>query len=179
MSLKGLQVSSTTKEEEPNLLVKGLRKVIMSWRQEILNYHLGHISNGRVEGFNRKAKLIQRRGFGLKNFKNYRLVLLNACRWRRTEAHQHELKRADLFGRCDQGWAKKAGSDFLMVIIGTSLNKAPRAGFEPPTQWLTVTCSTDWAIEEQRSKCDTELGETCQRLLVVRQKRVLLLILKA
>jgi len=80
MSLKGLQVSSTTKEEEPNLLVKGLRKVIMSWRQEILNYHLGHISNGRVEGFNRKAKLIQRRGFGLKNFKNYRLVLLNACR---------------------------------------------------------------------------------------------------
>lgn len=63
-----------------NLLVKGLRKIIMTWRQEILNYHLGHISNGRVEGFNRKAKLIQRRGFGLKNFKNYRLVLLNACR---------------------------------------------------------------------------------------------------
>ncbi len=63
-----------------NLLVKGLRKVLISWRQEILNYHLGHISNGRVEGFNRKAKLIQRRGFGLKNFKNYRLLLLNACR---------------------------------------------------------------------------------------------------
>lgn len=63
-----------------NLLVRGLRKVLVSWRQEILNYHLGHISNGRVEGFNRKAKLIQRRGFGLKNFKNYRLVLLNACR---------------------------------------------------------------------------------------------------
>lgn len=67
-------------DRSENLLVKGLRKVIVSWRQEILNYHLGRISNGRVEGFNRKAKLIQRRGFGLKNFKNYRLVLLNACR---------------------------------------------------------------------------------------------------
>lgn len=22
-------------------------------------------------------------------------------------------------------------------------------GLEPPTQWLTVTCSTDWAIREE------------------------------
>ena len=27
---------------------------------------------------------------------------------------------------------------------------APRDGLEPPTQWLTATCSTDWAIEEHK-----------------------------
>lgn len=60
--------------------VRSLRKTLIAWRNEILNYHLGRISNGRVEGFNRKAKLIQRRGYGLKNFENYRLMVLNACR---------------------------------------------------------------------------------------------------
>lgn len=25
---------------------------------------------------------------------------------------------------------------------------APRAGLEPATQWLTATCSTNWAIGE-------------------------------
>ena len=28
------------------------------------------------------------------------------------------------------------------------VNMAPRAGLEPATTWLTVRCSTDWAIEE-------------------------------
>lgn len=37
------------------------------------------VTNGRVEGFNRKAKLIQRRAYGYKNFKNYRLAFLYAC----------------------------------------------------------------------------------------------------
>jgi len=42
--------------------VKELRTVLMSWREEILNYHrYNGISNGRVEGFNRKAKLCQRK----------------------------------------------------------------------------------------------------------------------
>jgi transposase len=63
-----------------NELVLSLRKTIVTWKNEILNYHLQRISNGRTEGFNRKAKLIQRRAYGLKNFKNYRLCLLNECR---------------------------------------------------------------------------------------------------
>jgi transposase len=37
------------------------------------------MSNGRVEGFNRKAKLCQRRAYGFKTFRNYRLRLLNLC----------------------------------------------------------------------------------------------------
>jgi transposase len=63
-----------------NPLVKTLRKTIYAWREEILNYHLQRISNGRVEGFNRKCKLIQRQGYGLKDFQNYRLAVLNRCR---------------------------------------------------------------------------------------------------
>ena len=61
--------------------VRSLRRVLLSWRHEILAYHLsGGLSNGRVEGFNRKAKLCQRRAYGYRNFNNYRLRLLDACR---------------------------------------------------------------------------------------------------
>ena len=37
------------------------------------------ITNGRTEGFNLKAKLVKRRAFGYRSFRNYRLRLLNAC----------------------------------------------------------------------------------------------------
>ena len=60
--------------------VQGLRKVFKSWREEILNYFNGGYSNGRTEGFNRKAKLLQRKAYGIKSFENYRLRLLNECR---------------------------------------------------------------------------------------------------
>jgi transposase len=57
-----------------------LRKVLLDWHDEILNYHRHKgMSNGRVEGFNRKAKLCQRRAYGFKTFRNYRLRLLNLC----------------------------------------------------------------------------------------------------
>ena len=59
--------------------VRELRKVIMAWRHEILNFFHGGYSNGRVEGFNRKAKLLQRKCYGIKSFQNYRLRLLNEC----------------------------------------------------------------------------------------------------
>lgn len=63
-------------------LVLALRKTILSWKNEILNYHVERLSNGRVEGFNRVGKLIQRMGYGYRNFNNYRLRLLNACFFR-------------------------------------------------------------------------------------------------
>ena len=56
-----------------------LRKTLMAWKEEILNYFITRHTNGRVEGFNRKAKLINRRGYGYRSFKNYRLRVLNAC----------------------------------------------------------------------------------------------------
>lgn len=60
--------------------LKTFRKTLMSWRYEILNYFQTRLTNGRTEGFNRKAKLIQRCAYGFRNFENYRLKLIYSCR---------------------------------------------------------------------------------------------------
>jgi transposase len=57
--------------------IQRLRKTLMKWRNEILNYFATGITNGRTEGFNNLAKLLQKRAFGFKSFKNYRLRLLS------------------------------------------------------------------------------------------------------
>lgn len=59
--------------------IQALRRTLMGWRQEILAYFETGLSNGRVEGFNGKAKLVRMRAYGYRSFKNYRLRLLNAC----------------------------------------------------------------------------------------------------
>lgn len=59
--------------------IKTLRKTLMKWRNEILNYFENRITNARTEGFNNVAKLIQKRAYGVKSFKLYRLRYLNAC----------------------------------------------------------------------------------------------------
>lgn len=56
------------------------RNTLRSWHQEILNYFSTKLTNGRTEGFNRKAKLIQRCAYGFRSFTNYRLKLLYCCR---------------------------------------------------------------------------------------------------
>ena len=60
-------------------VVQNLRKVLLNWRNEILGYFINGLSNGRVEGFNRKAKLLQRKAYGYSKFENYRLRLLHEC----------------------------------------------------------------------------------------------------
>ena len=59
--------------------IKTLRKTLMKWREPILAYFFTGLTNGRTEGYNNLAKLIQRRAFGYRRFENYRLRLLNAC----------------------------------------------------------------------------------------------------
>ena len=59
--------------------IHSLRKTLMKWRHEILAYFETKLTNARTEGFNNKAKLIKRRAYGYRSFKNYRLRLLNAC----------------------------------------------------------------------------------------------------
>jgi transposase len=54
-----------------------LRKTLMKWRSEILNYFKSGLTNARVEGYNRLAKGEQYSSFGVRNFNNYRLRLLN------------------------------------------------------------------------------------------------------
>lgn len=59
--------------------IKTLRRTLLKWRKEILNYFKTGLTNARVEGFNNKAKVVKRRAYGYKSFRNYRLRVLNAC----------------------------------------------------------------------------------------------------
>ena len=56
-----------------------LRRTLMRWRREILGYFLCRLTNARTEGYNGKAKLVIRRAYGYRSFRNYWLRLLNAC----------------------------------------------------------------------------------------------------
>ena len=55
------------------------RRTLMRRRREILAYFGTGLTNGRTEGFNNKAKLVKKRAYGYRSFRNYRLRLLNAC----------------------------------------------------------------------------------------------------
>jgi transposase len=59
--------------------VKRLRKTLLKWKNEILNYFKTRLTNARVEGFNNVAKTVKKRGYGFRSFENYRLRVLNAC----------------------------------------------------------------------------------------------------
>jgi transposase len=56
-----------------------LRRTLVRWRREILAHFGTGLTNGRTEGFNNKAKLVKKRAYGYRSFRNYRLRLLNAC----------------------------------------------------------------------------------------------------
>lgn len=60
--------------------IKTLRKTLMKWKDEILNYFKTKLTNARTEGYNNVCKQLQKRAYGYKNFNNYRLKVLYACR---------------------------------------------------------------------------------------------------
>jgi transposase len=59
--------------------LKTLRKTLVSWREEILNYFENRLTNARTEGFNTVCKQLQKRAYGYRSFYNYRLRVLYAC----------------------------------------------------------------------------------------------------
>lgn len=59
--------------------VQTLAKTLTVWHREIVNYFRYRVTNATTEGYNNIAKLVQRRAFGYKSFRNYRLRVLNAC----------------------------------------------------------------------------------------------------
>ena len=59
--------------------LKTLRRTLKKWRDEILNYFDFKVTNALTEAMNGNAKALQRRARGYRQFKNYRLALLNAC----------------------------------------------------------------------------------------------------
>ena len=60
--------------------IKTLRRTLIKWKTQILNYFKFGITNGRTEGYNNKCKLVKKNAYGYKSFKNYRLRVLSACR---------------------------------------------------------------------------------------------------
>lgn len=54
-------------------------RTIKKWRDEILSYFEFRVTNALTEAINGNAKALQRRARGYRQFKNYRLALLNAC----------------------------------------------------------------------------------------------------
>jgi transposase len=56
-----------------------LRKTLLKWKDEILNYFYSRLTNARLEGFNCKASALKRRAYGYRNPENYRIQLLHAC----------------------------------------------------------------------------------------------------
>jgi transposase len=58
--------------------LQAFTRTLDNWRERILNYFDGRQSNGFAEGVNVKIKLINRRGFGYRNFQQFRLHVLVA-----------------------------------------------------------------------------------------------------
>ena len=56
-----------------------LARSFKSWLNPIVRMFRYYRSNGIVEGFHRKMKLIQRRAYGFRNFENYRLRVRLLC----------------------------------------------------------------------------------------------------
>jgi len=62
--------------------LKGLEKfltTLSNWKDSILNYFNGKVTNGFAEGMNNKIKLIKRKGFGFTNHKHFRYRILDVC----------------------------------------------------------------------------------------------------
>jgi transposase len=53
-------------------------RTLDNWREGILNYFNGRHNNGFAEGVNLKIKMLNRRGFGYRNFAHFRLHILVA-----------------------------------------------------------------------------------------------------
>ena len=59
--------------------IKTLRKTLIKWKMPILNYFKTGLTNARLEGFNNVAKTVKKRAYGIRSFRNYQLLLKNAC----------------------------------------------------------------------------------------------------
>jgi len=59
--------------------IKRLRGTLKRWMEEILNHFSSGLTNAMTEGFNNKAKVVKRMGYGYRSQNNFRLRVLNAC----------------------------------------------------------------------------------------------------
>jgi len=59
--------------------VQRLLRTFTMWKDEILRYFGDSFTNGFTERMNGTGKLVQRRAFGYRSFRNYKLRTLSAC----------------------------------------------------------------------------------------------------
>lgn len=59
--------------------IQRLLRTFKRWKHEIIRYFENGYTNGFTERMNGTGKLMQRRAFGYRSFKNYRLRVLSAC----------------------------------------------------------------------------------------------------
>jgi transposase len=59
--------------------LKRLGRTLKSWSAQVLLYFEHRYTNAITECLNNRGKLVQKRGYGFKSFKNYRLRVLSAC----------------------------------------------------------------------------------------------------
>lgn len=59
--------------------LKKLGRTLRSWEQEVIEYFKTGLTNAFTEQTNNRGKLVQKRAYGYKSFRNYRLRLLSAC----------------------------------------------------------------------------------------------------
>lgn len=64
--------------KEPEALKK-LSRTLKAWQEEIVEYFRTGLTNAFTEQTNNRGKLVQKRAYGYKSFRNYRLRLLSAC----------------------------------------------------------------------------------------------------
>ena len=59
--------------------LKRLGRTLKKWSAQVLLYFEYRYTNAITECLNNRGKLVQKRGYGFKSFKNYRLRVLSAC----------------------------------------------------------------------------------------------------
>ena len=65
-------------EATPFKALKSFVNTLRNWWEQILNYFDGRYNNGFAEGVNLKIKMLNRRGYGYRNFSYFRLHVLVA-----------------------------------------------------------------------------------------------------
>jgi len=58
--------------------LKSFVNTLRNWWEQILNYFDGRYNNGFAEGVNLKIKMLNRRGYGYRNFSSFHLRVLVA-----------------------------------------------------------------------------------------------------
>jgi transposase len=65
-------------EATPFTALQSFVNTLRNWWQQILNYFDGRYNNGFAEGVNLKIRMLNRRGYGYRNFSSFRLHVLVA-----------------------------------------------------------------------------------------------------